>query len=273
MTCPIQPLFSLPGLRLGCTSFVVHEAYVPAFQQIVQLCSEVSLLLNSPGPDNAYLITRDEVEAIRAIATENGTSLNVHLPSDGTFDSPDEAAAFTRRIRQAIERTASLEPHSWVLHVPVSSCAHTGTLPTAAQTECILRCLAEIASDLPSSEQLCLENLEHVRTDFLDLFLQNTSYSRCMDIGHLWKDTIDPAPLLKSWYPRLRIIHLHGLVTRDHQSLDHMPQESIDAVMHPLWQQAFPGTITLEVFQRTDLESSFQTLLQSHERFLNAQRP
>lgn len=265
---PTLPSYTLPGLTIGCTSFLIYEPYIPAFRYSASVCSDVSLLLNEPGQDNEYLITPEEVREIGCIASGEGTGINVHLPSDGNFDTRDNALVFTRRIRQAIERTLPLNPHSWVLHIPILTCSGTGEMPSDSCLAWTRECLADIASLLPVPDMLCLENLETFRTDILDPLLDGTPYSRCMDIGHVWKDGLDPSPLLRQWYPRIRIFHLHGLVERDHKSLKLMEDEDIDSIMHPLWKHGFPGVITLEVFRTDDIATSHATLMKSHERYL-----
>ena len=45
-------------------------------------------------------------------------------------------------------------------------------------------------------------------------WIDGTPYSRCLDVGHIWKAGGDPAPVLAAWLPRVRVIHLHGLEPR-----------------------------------------------------------
>ena len=94
-----------------------------------------------------------------------------------------------------------------------------------------------------------------------------TSASRCLDIGHLWLDGIDPLPYLRSALPRTRMIHLHGLKDgRDHQSIAHMPPQQLDAVLQMLVESAYRGIVTLEIFGQEDFESSMTALYGSLER-------
>ncbi len=163
--------------------------------------------------------------------------------------------------------------------------------------------LRAIASRLPSPAQLAVENLETFPPEFWDGWLDGTPYSRCLDIGHIWKDGGDPAPVLAAWLPRVRVIHLHGLEPRgsgvsapsapaaanaarglppsrlpdllrrfgprprDHKSLRLMPPDRLDAVTHPLWKAGFSGVLTLEVFTFDDFTASHAALLRSWERF------
>ena len=145
--------------------------------------------------------------------------------------------------------------------------------------------LAEIAAFLPAPDMLAVENLEAFPPTFWDGWIDGTPYSRCLDVGHIWKAGGDPAPVLAAWLPRVRVIHLHGLEPRavaappspsggapvhrlrDHKSLRFTAPDRIDAVMHPLWRQGFGGVLNLEVFCLEDFIVSHAALLQSWERY------
>ena len=82
----------------------------------------------------------------------------------------------------------------------------------------------------------------------------------------------DPPAVLADWLPRVRICHLHGVrlcgdTARDHVSLAHMPVDQLDAALHLLWERAFSGVVTLEVFSPEHLAASHRAILGSHERF------
>ena len=113
------------------------------------------------------------------------------------------------KIRRVAELTGPLDPHSFVLHVDFPSLHGTGGEPSAEQQEWTAEALLEIAACLPAPERLAVENLETYAPSFWDRWLAGTPYSRCLDVGHIWKDGGDPAPVLAAWLPRVRVIHLH----------------------------------------------------------------
>ena len=168
------------------------------------------------------------------------------------------------------------------------------------QQEWTAEALREIAACLPAPERLAVENLETYAPSFWDRWLAGTPYSRCLDVGHIWKDGGDPAPVLAAWLPRVRVIHLHDLeprgseadaakpqgqqkapeklaernlsrlfgpLPRDHKSLRLMPPEFVDDVMHPLWKTGFSGVLNLEVFSVEDFTASHAVLMHSWERY------
>lgn len=301
--------YTLPHIRLGGTSFLLHEEYAAALRFAAARCEDIALLLLQAGQDGELLPGPEEIREIGRICAGEGTSLHVHLPTDVDFSTAQGTRHAVRKVQIAIERAAPLAPHSFVLHVaPVTqqdAARAWGMRPNAlpeAQRQWIARALAGIAASLPAPEMLAIENLETFQPDFWDCWLEDRPYSRCLDVGHLWKDGLDPLPILQAWLPRVRVIHLHGLkpgpshpgpsaaapacaaVTlngrfrrlfgphpRDHSSLRLMPADAIDACMHPLWKNGYAGTLVLEVFDFEAFKASHAVLLQSWKRY--AARP
>ncbi|MEG1609982.1 MAG: cobamide remodeling phosphodiesterase CbiR [Bilophila sp.] len=267
--CPAR--LRVPGMRLGCTSFLLHDRYVPAVRFAATYCDDIALLLFETGKNDEYLISAAEIREIAAFADGEGLSFNVHLPVDANFATQANARRLTDKALRALERTQPLHPHTVVLHVDFPELAGTGQQPAPTAHDWTARALEELANALPSPERLALENLEGFLPDFLAKWLEGTPYSRCFDIGHIWKDGQRPEALLADWLPRTRLCHLHGLKhradgVRDHQSLCTMPPETLDALLHPLWRTAFDGVVTLEVFTLEAFVTSHQTLLDSYER-------
>ena len=127
--------------------------------------------------------------------------------------------------------------------------------------------LTQLAAWAGDGKLLAVENLEGYPPEFVTPIVQQTSASRCLDVGHLWLDGIDPLPHLRSALPRTRMIHLHGLKDgRDHQSIAHMPPQQLDAVLQLLVESAYRGIVTLEIFGQEDFESSMAALYGSLER-------
>ena len=292
--------YVIPNMRLGATSFLLHETYVPAVRFAAERCDDVALLLVEPGERNEYLATPGEIVEIGRIIAGERATLHVHLPTDADFDTWEGARSMIGKIRRVAELTGPLDPHSFVLHVDFPSLHGTGGEPSAEQQEWTAEALREIAACLPAPERLAVENLETYAPSFWDRWLAGTPYSRCLDVGHIWKDGGDPAPVLAAWLPRVRVIHLHGLEQRgseadaakpqgqqnapeklaernlsrlfgprprDHKSLRLMPPEFVDDVMHPLWKTGFSGVLNLEVFSVEDFTASHAVLMQSWERY------
>lgn len=277
--------WTIPRLKLGGTSFLLPAKYVPAVRFAAERCEDVALLTLESGEHGEYFPTPRELKEIARIIDGEGASLHVHLPTDADFDTPQNTRSLVAKVREAVERTERLRPHSFVLHVDFPSLHERTPDLTAEQRQWTAEALAEIAAFLPAPDMLAVENLEAFPPNFWDGWLDGAPYSRCLDVGHIWKAGGDPAPVLAAWLPRVRVIHLHGLEARavaaapspsggapvhrlrDHKSLRFMAPDRIDAVMHPLWRQGFGGVLNLEVFCLEDFIVSHAALLQSWERY------
>ena len=113
----LMPKYTLPNLRLGATSFLLHAAYVPAVRFAAERCDDVALLLLETGGRGEYLATPGEIAEIGRIIAGEGATLHVHLPTDADFDTREGARAMIEKVRRAAELTGPLDPHSFVLHV------------------------------------------------------------------------------------------------------------------------------------------------------------
>ena len=118
--------YVIPNIRLGATSFLLHETYVPAVRFAAERCDDVSLLLVEPGERNEYLATPGEIVEIGRIIAGERATLHVHLPTDADFDTWEGARSMIGKIRRVAELTGPLDPHSFVLHVDFPSLHGTG---------------------------------------------------------------------------------------------------------------------------------------------------
>ena len=246
---------ALPGMTLGATSFLLPADYVPALRFAAPLCEDIALLLLECGAQGEYLPAAQDVDQMAAVLEATGSRLHVHLPTASDCSSAESTRDLVNAVRMAVA-------------------------------------LDQIADLLPDPRQLAIENLEGFCPDFWDQWLEDRPFSRCADIGHLWKDHENPVPWLERWLPRLRGIHLHGLrprhttppfavpvrslsdfgpQPRDHGALDAMPTACIDAVMHRLWRSAYRGVLTLEVFSLTEFLRSRAVLLRSWKRYCHTE--
>ena len=137
-------------------------------------------------------------------------------PGGPTFSGGPEAVPTASTSRNAARREPETDAQNNVPDLPGGpgglpvSDAGRYTLP--AELRCrTAEALREIAACLPSPAHLAVENLENFPPDFWDGWIDGAACSRCLDVGHIWKDGGDPAPVLEAWLPRVRVVHLHGL--------------------------------------------------------------
>ena len=58
----------VPGLNIGCTSFIIPDYYVPAIRECVHYADDIALLLLEAGEHGEGLITPAEIRELAGIA-------------------------------------------------------------------------------------------------------------------------------------------------------------------------------------------------------------
>ena len=200
------------------------------------------------------LPSTEDVRELAAIAEGSELTYTVHLPLDLRMGAQgDRLHVSLEKAESVIARTRPLDPYAYVLHLDGKNVDDYDRWVREAVRS--LELAAEWAGD---PALIAVENLEDYPLDFIDPVLQRIPVSRCLDIGHLWLEDHDPIPFIEKHLERARVIHLHGIGTRDHQSLAHMEQSQLEAVLNSM--AGFEGVLTLEIFNRQDLESSIEAL-------------
>ncbi len=80
MACPAHLLHFMktshkcrvPGLNIGCTSFIIPDYYVPSIRECVHYADDVALLLLEAGECGKELITPAEIRELAGIAADAG---------------------------------------------------------------------------------------------------------------------------------------------------------------------------------------------------------
>ncbi|MCC7358936.1 MAG: sugar phosphate isomerase/epimerase [Anaerolineales bacterium] len=258
----------MTSLRLGTTSYILPAGLADNARYLRDYAQDMELVLFDLPDGQCNYPDAAEAAALRAVG-EQGLSYTVHLPldlrlwADGSATHPSLAQA-----RRVIELTGGLQPWAYVLHLDgreLLAAQRTGqaTAAMAVAWQAQAARALEFAADWAGEpERLAVENLEGYPLDFILPVLERVPVSRCVDIGHLWRDGHDPLPYLRAALPRLRVVHLHGLNAegRDHQSLVHQPREQLAPVLALLREAEYRGVLTLEVFGEADFHSSLAAL-------------
>lgn len=242
--------------RVGTTSYIVPDEILPNVQFLAGRVEDVELVIFEVDDGRDNLLSPADVRELATIGAKSGLSYTVHLPLDLRLGARDDRLHHSlEKARAVIERTWLLDPWAYVLHLDGRDAGdYQAWVGQAARS-------LEIASEWVDEPcRLAVENLEGYPLDFIDPVLARVPVSRCLDVGHLWLEGHKPVPFLRTHLPRARVIHLHGVGTRDHQSLAHMQQEQLVAVLAELEAVAFDGVLTLEIFNREDLGSSIEAL-------------
>jgi len=246
----------MSGYRLGTTSYILPDAILPNVRYLAPQVQDVELVLFEVDDGGGNLPSAEEVDQLAGLALQHGLSYTVHLPLDLRLgsDGGDQHRSL-QKARAVIDRTRALDPWAYVLHLDGKDVRdHAAWVGQAA------RALELAAGWAGSAERLAVENLEGYPLDFIDPVLARLPAGRCLDIGHLWLEGYDPLPLLERHLERTRVIHLHGIGSRDHQSLAHIDRAELRRVLTALEAGGYAGVVTLEVFGQEDFQSSMAVL-------------
>ncbi|MDK2980346.1 MAG: adenosylcobalamin phosphodiesterase [Chloroflexota bacterium] len=260
--------------RIGTTSYIIPADILPNLEYLAGQVDDVELVLFEVDDGQNNLPDEETLEHIKRVLQRSGMSVTVHLPLDLQLGgAPEVQQASIAKALQVMRHTACLQPWAYVLHLDGREVR--GSYGSADwQTWCrrTRAGLQALIADLPQPHLLAAENLDGYPPEFWDEVLSGLPLGRCLDIGHLWKDGHDPLPYLKEHLHQARVLHLHGVGERDHQSLRHVPPGELRRVLDCLLEAEFSGVLTLEVFGEEDFFTSREVLLDGlHEMNWEAQ--
>lgn len=247
-------------MRLGTTSYIYPSDILSNVRQLAGRVQDVELVIFEVDDSGTDLPDKATIGELRSIASNEGMTYTVHLPLDLRLAGRNPALTRAARV---IETTAALAPVGLVVHLDGED-PH-GSPGRDLWLENSLRSLEAISLEVEETSLICVENLETYSPQVLDAIFERTEVSCCVDIGHLWKQGLDPLPFLENMHHRTRIVHLHGVTHRDHKSLFAMAQKDLDPVVNHLF-KGFDGVVTLEVFNENDLVGSLEAFRGSLER-------
>ncbi len=259
------------SFRLGTTSYILPDDILPNVRYLADQVDDVELVLFEVDDGANNLPTDDTIQELARLAVDQSLSYTVHLPLDLRLGAAGDAQHVSlQKARRVIERTRRLEPWAYVLHLDGREERYL-TDPAALKTwqDQAVKALEIVSGWAGTPEKLAVENLEGYPADFNSPVLARFPAGACLDIGHLWRDGLDPLPGLEAALPHVRVVHMHGIGERDHQSLELMPTDKIDAVLRLLVQLDFQGVLTLEVFNQDDFWTSRDAIKSSLERILD----
>jgi adenosyl cobinamide kinase/adenosyl cobinamide phosphate guanylyltransferase/sugar phosphate isomerase/epimerase len=252
--------------HLGTTSYIIPDHILPNVRYLAGKVQDIELVLFEVdnGPNN--LPSAEDVAELKRLAALYNLTYTVHLPLDLKLaaDGSDQDVSLLK-ARKVIECTRPLDPWAYVLHLDGRAERHSSD-PAVLQRwqDQAVKALEIVAGWAGGPEKLAVENLDHYPPTFNDPVIERIPVSRCVDIGHLWRDNQPVMTYLQRWLPRTRVIHAHGVSHtdaqhRDHLSLTHAPTNELATIIQYL-QDHYEGVLTLEVFGETDFLSSIETL-------------
>jgi sugar phosphate isomerase/epimerase len=253
--------------RIGTTSYILPDDILPNVEYLAPMVDDVQLVLFETDEHGSNLPDAALRRRLRSLAEEHDLTYTVHLPLDLRLGDGGAATDLSLvKARRVIEATRELHPYAYTAHLDgmLMMQDHTAAELAAWQANA-LHAVEDVLAWLARPELLCIENIERWDPEAFAPVVEMAPVGLTADVGHFWLQGANPLAFLERWGKRIRVVHLHGIDTRDHASLAHAPPQQLDRVVSHLLQH-FEGVLTLEVFNRDDLESSLEALLASLER-------
>jgi sugar phosphate isomerase/epimerase len=258
---------SLP-FRLGATSYIIQDEILPNVRFLAGQVRDIELIFFELDDGLNNLPNESTLSELRSISADHDLSFTIHMPLDLDLGATGaEQVKTLGRARRVIDAVCNLGPWAYILHLDSPDLRQTlHTDAGSAWLERAAKLLEMLSRWIGNSNRLAVENLDGYPADLSQPLVEMLTISHCVDVGHLWKDRVDPISYLKARLPRTRVIHLHGINERDHQSLAHMEANQVDDVIALLTGAMYTGIVTLEIFSQSDLESSLRTIQHSITR-------
>jgi sugar phosphate isomerase/epimerase len=248
-------------VRLGTTSYIYPADVITNIRKLAGRVDDIELVIfEADREDN--LPDRETLDELIRIGSDHNMTYTVHLPLDLGF--AHEAPSVDKAIR-VIRKTQALSPHGFIVHLDGRSPGDK--IDAMRWLENSLSSLEILSREVCELEKLCVENLENHHPEMIDSILEKTGVSCCVDVGHLWKQGVDPLPSLTRWMSRTRVVHIHGVGKRDHKRLSLMTDDKLDPVVKFL-RGNFDGVLTFEIFNERDLVDSMETFHRSLGRIV-----
>ncbi len=220
--------------RLGATSYIWPDDILPNVRQLGPLVDDVELVLFESDEYGSNLPGQEVIAELKQLAQAHDLTYTVHLPLDLRLGDDDDALRHPslEKARRVIERTRSLDPFAYVVHLDGRAIEHGANANALARWQSqAARSLELVAAWAGEADRICVENLENYDPAAFAPVIESAHASRSVDVGHFWLKGLDPLPHLSQWRAQTRVVHIHGIGERDHQSLALMPPDALDAVV------------------------------------------
>lgn len=251
--------------RLGTTSFIYADGYIPNVKLLGPWLDEIELLFFESNAIYDFP-TKEDVKELLRLAGEHRISYNVHMPLDLNPGHPD--ASIRGRSVQIIARIYDLiwplSPTTLTVHLPFHGDARS-TKDIAGWRERIHRSLEQIIQTGIPAGIVSIETLNYpIR--WIEDIISEMHFSVCMDVGHLVVHAFDLSEFYRRYQKQIAIIHLHGVSGgQDHMALDQLVTRNSVQMMRVL--KHFSGSVSLEVFSFDHLKRSLRHLEKLWEKY------
>jgi len=244
--------------KIGTTSFIYPDRYIPNVETLGPYLEEIELLLFESTPKN-HLPTKAEISILGLLAEKHQLTYNIHLPIDLYLG--DENMTRRNKAVESIIRISELviplSPSTCTLHL----ICHWNTYNSARLKiwqQNIYHSLSRLMDAGMNAEDITIENLNYP-FEWLGTLISDFNFRVCLDFGHIFRYTQDADIIWNNYRERITLIHLNGFEgDRDHISLTSLSPGQLSQILRVL--KTFTGTVSVEVFSFDDLKSSLNLL-------------
>ena len=245
--------------RIGTTSYIYPDDILPNVHKLKGRVDDIELVLfeaNNAG----NIPTQKGLKELKRISSEWDLTYTVHLPLDINLGSgmDNKRKDSVEKVTVLIEYLSVLEPQAYILHLNLPKQAEKNLGFWQSRVSESLKKIIKLQSTIP--QNIAVENLSYPFS-YIDTLVLENEFSICIDIGHLIGMGVNPMKLLKRYFCRTRVIHLHGVNgNKDHLSLKYLDGALIKRIIRFLKNNNYCGVLTIEVFSQTDFEESMGVL-------------
>ena len=241
--------------KLGTTSFIYLDSYVPNVKMLGPYLDEIELLLFESKP--GCLPRKNEIDELSLLSKEFDLTYNIHLPTDIYFGNRDPSARqhAVETILRVLDLTSPLSPSTCTLHLSYDEDLREKENVNKWQ-ELTCETIKQLINYGVKAEEISIENLNYP-FQWVEEIVRDFKFTICMDIGHLIVCGVDVKYFFDSYYNNISIIHLHGVENgRDHLSLERLPEERAWEIIEIL--NKYSKVVSIEVFSYDDLTASLK---------------
>jgi len=250
--------------KLGTTSFIYQDTYVPNVKMLGPYLDEIELLLFESKP--GCLSKQNEIDELLILSKEFDITYNIHLPTDISFGHKDPSVRqhAVETILRVLDLTSPLSPSTCTLHLSYDETSREREYVDKWE-EFIYETIKQLINYGVKAEEISIENLNYP-FEWIEDIVRDFKFAICMDIGHLIVCGADIKTFFNSYCGNISIMHLHGVENgRDHLSLERLPEERVGEIIEIL--NKFKKTVSIEVFLYDALTSSLEFLEKCWNKF------
>jgi sugar phosphate isomerase/epimerase len=242
--------------RLGCTSYVLPDHILPNVQHMAGVVDDIELVLFE-SENESNMPDKRVISSMQRISDKQDITFSVHFPIDRKAGASDqlEQEQFLQTVNNIIDLTSVLPISGYLLHFE-GLVDENDPVEVLRWKKAVISFSDRLSSDVTVDPSLiCVENIGYPPDLHRDI-VNEYGFSHCIDLGHLWLQTLNWREYIEQVIDTTKIIHLHGVDGgKDHQSLKKHSQRMQLQELKQIFSN-FAGSITLEVFGEEDTWSS-----------------